>query len=1047
MDFKVFAKRALVGVLTITLAYPQGLAWAIDSSQESVADSNVQGDQFQQDEILSSEDDLGSDADDSVLVDGNKDDSLSVTESDGAGDIDSSDEMSNSDGLSSDNQDDLQGGFLESAEQSADVVENDVSNDDAQDDKNGESFFDTFAGNSWRYSDGALISDYAREGLVSWKKNSDGTFSFSNGIKAGDATAIGIDVSEFNYTIDWQKVKDAGVDYAIIRIGWGWGGLDKTFETNVRGALDAGVPIGVYLYSYAWDEESASDEADWALEVLSDVGITPSDLSYPVYYDIENADKNGVPAGVDDNNTYRPIDGRFAEMAQEFCGKISAAGYTPGVYSSLSWWESYFTDSCFEGWNKWVAQYYTSCTYEQRYDHWQCTSIGSVPGISGAVDLNLEYGGIGPVENYKDVIPDGSYSIRVSNSSASVLDVQGASVSENAYVNLWTRKSAGDNQVWNVTHDHEGYVILENAYSGLVLSVKGEAKKNARVIQTSYRDGDMLQRWIVVPRGSSYSLYSAADTSLVLDASRSSTANGTWVALYPANGGKNQRWFFDSDMTMRDRLDELASNNRAVLADGDYAIKPSYATSLCLDVQGASSADGAKVNLWEYGGRTNQVWTVSHDEDGYITFVNYSSGKVLDSSGPTSMRQRTSNGGWSQKWIALKCAGYIQLISAENDSLVLDVRRAGSTNGTETIMYSKGDAAKNQLWQFESVSARRCEINDLAYEHANDMKDGTYTFASVNKDSAVADVQGASTSNSANVNLWTYDGSPNQAWKITHDSKGYITITNVYSSKVLDVQGGKDSVGARLIQYTSNGGWNQKWIAVKSGNGIKLVSAMGGGYVLSRSGGASSNGTKIVLAKDNGSQSLEWIAKAYTLTPSQYPYKGFQNPSNYYQVSNRSVSIKNQGVGIHGYATSSKIGWKATRQDCVNAMITRSMDYLNTPYIWDYSCAPGVGVDCAGLVMQALYATGMDLSPMNPWDHYYTPGHDQYANYMWTNGRFQKVSWSNRQPGDIVSSAGHVQIYIGSNKIIEAYSPSVGVRIKTASSSGVRGLLRPFYKK
>lgn len=126
-------------------------------------------------------------------------------------------------------------------------------------------------------------------------------------------------------------------------------------------------------------------------------------------------------------------------------------------------------------------------------------------------------------------------------------------------------------------------------------------------------------------------------------------------------------------------------------------------------------------------------------------------------------------------------------------------------------------------------------------------------------------------------------------------------------------------------------------------------------------------------------------------------------------------------------------------------MITRAYEYLGTRYVWDYACAPGVGVDCAGLVMQSLYATGMDLSPMNPWDHYYTPGHDQYANYMWNNGRFQHLSFNQRQRGDIIAYSGHVAIYLGGDRIIEAYSPKTGVRISSVySSPNIRGVLRPF---
>lgn len=172
---------------------------------------------------------------------------------------------------------------------------------------------------------------------------------------------------------------------------------------------------------------------------------------------------------------------------------------------------------------------------------------------------------------------------------------------------------------------------------------------------------------------------------------------------------------------------------------------------------------------------------------------------------------------------------------------------------------------------------------------------------------------------------------------------------------------------------------------------------------------------------------------------------GYQNPAGYYQVSSWNVSPTRPGMGAFSYVTPSKIGVNATRSDCVEAFISRAYDYLGTPYIWDYACAPGVGVDCAGLVMQCLYATGMDVSPMNPYDHYNTPGHDHYANDMWNNYRFQHLGIGDRQRGDIVCWPGHVAIYLGNDQVLEAYNPSVGVRITGMYNWGsVRGVLRPF---
>ena len=172
---------------------------------------------------------------------------------------------------------------------------------------------------------------------------------------------------------------------------------------------------------------------------------------------------------------------------------------------------------------------------------------------------------------------------------------------------------------------------------------------------------------------------------------------------------------------------------------------------------------------------------------------------------------------------------------------------------------------------------------------------------------------------------------------------------------------------------------------------------------------------------------------------------GYQNPTGYFQVSSWNVAPARLGAGDFSYVTPSRIGVNASRSDCVETFINRAYEYLSTPYIWDYACAPGVGVDCAGLVIQCLYATGMDISPMNPYDHYYTPGHDHYANDMWDNNQFLHLGIGDRQRGDIVCWPGHVAIYLGDDQIIEAYSPRVGVRITGMYNWGtVRGVLRPF---
>ena len=199
-----------------------------------------------------------------------------------------------------------------------------------------------------------------------------------------------------------------------------------------------------------------------------------------------------------------------------------------------------------------------------------------------------------------------------------------------------------------------------------------------------------------------------------------------------------------------------------------------------------------------------------------------------------------------------------------------------------------------------------------------------------------------------------------------------------------------------------------------------------------------------------GVQMIDGVRRYFDPVSGACDKIGYQNPPQYYQVSTRNVSLPSYASGgIFSYVSPSVISVDGTREDMINTMIARAYDYVGTPYKWDYACAPGVGVDCAGLVMQSLYACGMDLSPMNPWDHYYQGlsggWHSAYANYMWENGKFLHLSYSERQRGDILSWPGHVAIYMGNDMMIEAPAPGSSVRICSSNIYGTpRGVLRPF---
>ena len=218
--------------------------------------------------------------------------------------------------------------------------------------------------NSWRYTNGVLT----------------GGSILRTQYEAShpDATLQGIDVSHHQGEIDWEKVKADGVDFAIIRCGYGMDQTDQDdryFEYNASECERLGIPYGVYIYSYADTVERASSEADHALRLLQ--GHT---LSYPVFYDME-----------DDSVVYVGNDG-LAAIATTFCDKITAAGYPVGIYANTYWWNTYLTDPVFDNWYRWVAQYHSTCTYQGEYAMWQYSCTGSVNGISGNVDLNFQIG-------------------------------------------------------------------------------------------------------------------------------------------------------------------------------------------------------------------------------------------------------------------------------------------------------------------------------------------------------------------------------------------------------------------------------------------------------------------------------------------------------------------------------------------------------------------------------------------------------------------------------------------------------------------------------
>ena len=187
----------------------------------------------------------------------------------------------------------------------------------------------------------------------------------------------GIDCSKWQGTIDWQKAKNDGVEFAIARSGWGKESLsqvDKTFEQNYARCKANGIPIGTYHYSYADCVNDAILEAQFCLK-----NIAGKQLEYPVCFDVEDAEMLAL-------STQQRTD-----ICKAFCETIEAAGYYVMIYCNLDWYRNKLLgDELSKKYDMWIAQWGVAKSAVD-CGIWQKSDSGRIDGISGNVDLDTSY--------------------------------------------------------------------------------------------------------------------------------------------------------------------------------------------------------------------------------------------------------------------------------------------------------------------------------------------------------------------------------------------------------------------------------------------------------------------------------------------------------------------------------------------------------------------------------------------------------------------------------------------------------------------------------
>lgn len=491
----------------------------------------------------------------------------------------------------------------------------------------------------------------------------------------------------------------------------------------------------------------------------------------------------------------------------------------------------------------------------------QQLGIADARGIVSALGLQAKNADIDTLaaEN-RNVLADGTYTISTLLNSSYVLDVKDGSTSNGANIQLYEANDTAAQQ-FKVSHDSQGYVTFTNVKSGRVLDLNGAIVKDAGNIQQYTSNGTRAQKWIVKQDGNGYVVMSAINPNYILDLNSGSVRNGSNIQLHSVTGSNSQRWNITKYVSKDERINNLAAQNKNTLADGVYEINSVKNSNYTLDVNSASTRNGANVQLYLRNGTQAQAFRVSHDSQGFVTFTNINSGKVIDLDGAITkngrnIHQYVSNGTRAQKWIVQQSGSGYSIVSAIDTSFALDIRNGSVYSGSNIQLYKSNNTAAQQ-WTFNRYVTERERCDSYASQNKDRMADGVYYIKNQNVGFAL-DVADGSLYGGANVQLYSLNKTNAQKWKITHDSTGYVSFQNVGSGMYLTASG--SGITANVYQQKQTNDYNQKWIVMFDNNqNLRIVSALNSTMVLDVKDGKIRRCSNIQLYDSNNSNAQKWV--------------------------------------------------------------------------------------------------------------------------------------------------------------------------------------------
>lgn len=359
----------------------------------------------------------------------------------------------------------------------------------------------------------------------------------------------------------------------------------------------------------------------------------------------------------------------------------------------------------------------------------------------------------------------------------------------------------------------------------------------------------------------------------------------------------------------RATLDALAAQHAAAVADGTYAIASSASQAAnqrgVLDVRGASAANGAPIQLYTSNGTGAQRWRVTHDEAGYVTFINVASGLALDvqwgnSAAGTPVQQYAPNGSWSQKWIVVPLdndSSQFAVISALGPNIALDLRGGSIASTTPLQIWDSNHSAAQAFTFIDTTPTAPAAVEDGM------LPQGWFSFKPQCAPSSSVDIANASRNNNANAQLWSANGTFAQLFTFKY-CNGYYLIVNAVSGKALDVEMADVVPGANVQQYqASEVNPAQLWAPVANADGTYTFINKATGLALNIDGAASYNGANVNAYTPNGSAAQHFTLAKQTnlLADGLYTLGASASPNSVLEVAGASQAA---GASVQAYASN-----------------------------------------------------------------------------------------------------------------------------------------------